>query len=61
MVSGNAFTKIDDDIFTCNDCGAHASSPEDVKHYESCKPGEAERWGKYYSDPEWEKSFTEEC
>lgn len=43
------FTQVDDSIWVCNDCGAHAGSPRDIKHYDSCKPGECEYWKEFYS------------
>lgn len=39
------------DMVTCVSCGAfatHTQDPSRIKHYEVCKPGEAERWEKYY-------------
>ena len=40
------------EIWSCNDCGAYADKPENVKHHESCNPGEARRWEEYYSRQE---------
>ena len=44
------YTQVDDElaIVVCDDCGAYASSEEDVKHWPSCKSGESEEWCKYY-------------
>jgi len=39
-------------IWSCNDCGAHANKPENVKHHDSCKPGESKKWEDYYSREE---------
>ena len=46
-------TYIDDDlapVWQCNDCGAYAKRIEDIKHFDSCKPGESRRWQEFYSD-----------
>lgn len=38
-------------VYNCNNCGAHSlTSPEDIKHHDGCKPGEAKRWEKHYED-----------
>jgi hypothetical protein len=46
------YTKIDDGvggvIWTCDDCGEYASTPEKIKHHPTCKPGESKRWAEYY-------------
>ena len=35
--------------YVCNDCGAYSlKSKKDVKHYDSCKPGEGKFWEKFY-------------
>jgi len=46
------YTQVDDElaIVVCDDCGAYASSEEDVKHWPSCKSGESERWCKHYEE-----------
>lgn len=36
-------------IFQCCNCGAHADSPKDIKHYTSCIAGESDKWARYYS------------
>lgn len=38
------------DIWSCNDCGAYADKPENVKHHESCVPGESKKWEKFYEE-----------
>ena len=45
-------TKIDDDIFQCEDCGAHAETAEKIVHYNGCEPGSSEKWQRYYEDVE---------
>jgi len=44
-------TKVDK-YFTCNNCGACAERIKDIRHYATCKRGEAERWRKYYNQPD---------
>ena len=39
-------------LFLCVDCGAYAKTKEKIKHYSTCKPGEAEYWAKHYSKEE---------
>lgn len=56
----NKYTKIDDDIFVCNDCGDHADKPENVKHFKGCNPGESDKWQAYYSQPDPEDMITDE-
>jgi len=41
-----------EDVYSCNDCGAHADKPENVKHHDTCKPGESKKWEEYYSREE---------
>ena len=38
------------EIHSCNNCGAYADKPENVKHHETCTPGEAKKWEKYYEE-----------
>jgi len=33
----------------CNDCGAFSIKPKEVKHYNSCKPGESKKWEEHYA------------
>lgn len=42
----NNYTFIDEDIYQCNDCGAYADKPENIKHHITCIPGDCERWAK---------------
>jgi len=39
------------DVRQCVDCGAHTNdgNPENIVHYASCTPGEAEKWTKFYN------------
>lgn len=36
------------DVHVCNDCGAHAETPDKVAHYSSCVAGEHKHWERYY-------------
>jgi hypothetical protein len=38
------------EFWSCNDCGAHADKPENVKHHDSCTPGESKKWEKFYGE-----------
>jgi hypothetical protein len=53
-------TWITDEICSCNNCGAFASSPEKIKHFDTCRRGEAKKWEKFYIeaglDEQMEKS-----
>lgn len=56
----NKLYSIDDLVASCNACGAYTLTlnPNDIKHYCNCGGIlEVERWSKYYSDPEWQKSI----
>ncbi len=52
----NEYTNVVDEsedfgpVWSCNDCGAHANKPKNVKHHNSCNPGESAKWQKYYED-----------
>lgn len=55
----NTFTKVLDkddedgfgqDVWVCNDCGAHEQRPEAIKHHKSCQPGDSEKWKQYYAE-----------
>jgi hypothetical protein len=37
-------------VHVCNNCGAHASSPEKIKHFATCQIGEAKKWEKIYTE-----------
>ena len=47
-------SEIDLDIWQCINCGAHAETAKQVKHYETCKPGECDKWTEQYSKEEQE-------
>ena len=62
----NDFELIDNIGFCCVNCGAFSETIEDIKHHKDCKPGESERWVKYYeeaeeviSDQDYEKYLKE--
>lgn len=40
--------KIDEGVFQCLDCGAHAKTAEQVVHHPTCEPGDARRWENFY-------------
>ena len=44
------YTQVTDRVWQCNDCGAHAGSPRDVKHHGTCKPGESKKWEEIYEN-----------
>ena len=44
------YTKIDQGIFQCNDCGAHAANIKAIKHFKTCVPGESAKWEKINND-----------
>jgi hypothetical protein len=38
-------------VYQCADCGAYSlETPLDIKHYPNCKPGDSEKWEKFYAD-----------
>lgn len=37
------------DVYVCDNCGAFAPMIVDIKHYKTCKPGEAKHWEHFYS------------
>ena len=39
-----------DDVCVCNNCGAHAETEAGIKHFKTCKPGEAKKWEKFYEE-----------
>ena len=43
-------TWVMDDVCVCDNCGAHASTKEAIKHHSSCQPGESKRWQKFYEE-----------
>jgi hypothetical protein len=62
MIVPNAeITWIEDDVCVCNNCGAHADSPENIKHFDTCQAGDAEKWEKFYKEAgEMEQAWYEE-
>jgi hypothetical protein len=40
----------DEGVYMCNNCGAFATNKDAIVHFISCKPGEAERWEKFYKE-----------
>ena len=34
----------DEFFYVCDNCGAHNEKAENIKHYKTCKPGEAKFW-----------------
>lgn len=46
----------DAEMYICNNCGAHSESPESIKHYKTCKPGEAKKWENFYSQANKEET-----
>ena len=44
------YTQVTERVWQCNDCGAHAGSPRDVKHHGTCKPGESKKWEEIYEN-----------
>ena len=46
----NSYTRVMDNIWQCNDCGAHAATKEQVKHHDTCKPGESQKWEEFYGE-----------
>ena len=45
------YTQIED-IWQCNDCGAHANEIKDILHFASCVTGECIYWEKFYEEEE---------
>lgn len=43
------YTNVVEDVWQCNDCGAHADKPENVKHHDTCVPGESQKWEEFYN------------
>lgn len=49
-------------IYVCNNCRAHATSPEEIKHFATCQPGETKKWEKIYDEAAYlEAEKTEEA
>jgi hypothetical protein len=50
MANNYEYTRIDDNLYQCNDCGAYSEDPREVKHFATCKPGESKYWEKFYEE-----------
>ena len=37
-------------INKCNNCGAYAEEGTKIKHYDTCRPGEAKYWENFYEE-----------
>jgi hypothetical protein len=35
-------------FYCCDNCGAHADDPNEIKHHATCKPSESKYWQDYY-------------
>ena len=47
-------------VCCCDNCGAFASKPEDIKHHSTCKPGESKFWQDFYENAnEEEREFND--
>jgi len=43
MATRNTYTEIEG-IWQCNDCGAYADVKDEITHYDSCTPGDCDKW-----------------
>ena len=43
------------DVHVCNNCGACAGTVVGIKHYATCKKGEAKKWEKHCNDANQEE------
>ena len=50
-------TWVEHDICVCNNCGAFADSPQNIKHHKTCTPGESKRWENTYSHEKKEETM----
>lgn len=50
------YTRVEYNVFVCDDCGAHAEDPREVKHHPTCNPGESRHWEEFYSEANEEES-----
>jgi len=44
------YTHVMDRVWQCDDCGAHAGSPRDIKHHTTCQAGESKKWEEFYNN-----------
>ena len=40
----------------CNNCGASALKNTPLEHHDTCRPGEAAKWERYYEEAEPEET-----
>ncbi len=52
-------TWIEDDICVCDNCGAFADKPKNIKHHKNCLPGESEKWKRFYDEANEEEVMTD--
>jgi hypothetical protein len=46
-----SWTRVEGDIYVCDDCGAHAKhTPDAIIHHTTCTPGESKKWEKFYKE-----------
>lgn len=50
-----------DGVWSCNDCGAHATKKEDIKHHASCVPGESKKWERFYEEAAKEQELEDKA
>jgi hypothetical protein len=55
MAKDPEVTWVEDDICVCDNCGAHASSPEKIEHFKTCQKSESKKWEKFYSSSDEEE------
>lgn len=49
-------------VIQCCECGAHTNDgiAENIPHYDSCTPGESDKWEKHYADMPTDEELEEE-
>ena len=48
-------------FYTCDNCGATADAPHDIKHHPTCTPGESKFWQDFYEKAnEEEETYDKE-
>ena len=60
----HGYTEVDEGIWVCNDCGAHADTTKNIKHHGTCHPGESDKRERFYNDANEEEevnAFAEWC
>jgi hypothetical protein len=56
-INSNDYKTVVYDIKICNNCGALAHTIAEVKHYKTCKAGEAKKWHKHnknFNPDDWQ-------